>query len=363
MELFHRILKLAVDGGASDVHLKVGTPVIFRISRQLIAIECPLPTEEWMNMVVKSITPAHMQKRLEEDREVDFSYYEPGTGRFRTNLFQQRGSFALAMRFVKTNVPSFQELGLLETIKKIAESPRGIVLVAGSTGSGKSTTLAAMIEHINAHFKKHIVTMEDPIEYVFEDNQSVIEQREVGLDTKSFQHALKHVLRQDPDIIMIGEMRDATSFVAAMSAADTGHLVLSTLHTTNAAQSINRILDFFKADEREQIRRQLSGTMQAVVCQRMVNTVTGGMTPALEILINTGTVKKLIEENRLDKLPAAIETGTEDGMMNFNQSLFQLVKDGKVSEKEALAKATNAQALEMNFKGIFLDEGRRILGG
>lgn len=161
---------------------------------------------------------------------------------------------------------------------------------------------------------------------------------------------------------MIGEMRDAISFSASMSAADTGHLVLSTLHTTNAAQSIGRILDFFKADEREQVRRQLAGTLQAVICQRMVNTATGGVTPALEILINTGTVKKLLEENRLDKLPGAIETGNEDGMLSFNQALFQLVKDRKVTEKEALAKATNPQALEMNFKGIFLDEGRRILG-
>jgi twitching motility protein PilT len=362
MELFHRILKLAVESGASDAHIKIGTPIIFRINRQLVAIEAPSPNEEWMNMVVKNITPVHLRKRLEEEREIDFSYLEPGTGRFRTNLFQQRGQFCLAMRYVKTNVPSFEELGLLETVKKIAESPRGIVLLAGSTGCGKSTTLAAMIEHINANFKKHIVTMEDPIEYVFEDNQSVIEQREVGLDTMSFEHALKHVLRQDPDVIMIGEMRDSTSFTAAMSAADTGHLVLSTLHTTNAAQSISRILDFFKAEEREQIRRQLAGTLQAVVCQRMVNTISGGVTPALEIMVNTGTVKKLIEENRLDKLPAAIETGVEDGMQNFNSALFQLVKDRKVSEREALAKATNAQALEMNFKGIFLDEGRRILG-
>jgi len=362
MELFHRILKLAVDGGASDVHAKVGTPIIFRINRQLIAIEAPVPSEEWMNMVVKSITPPHLHQRLEQDREVDFSYFEAGTGRFRTNVFQQRGSFALAMRHVKTNVPSFHDLGLLETIKKIAEAPRGIILLAGTTGSGKSTTLAAMIEHVNANFKKHIVTMEDPIEYVFEDNQSVIEQREVGLDTVSFAHALKHVLRQDPDIIMVGEMRDDTSFMAAMSAADTGHLVLSTLHTTNAAQSVGRILDFFKAEEREQVRRQLSGTLYAVICQRMVGTVTGGMTPALEILLNSSTVRKLIEENRLDKLAAAIETGVDDGMQNFNQSLFQLVKEGKVSEKEALAKATNAQALEMNFKGIFLSEGKRILG-
>ena len=361
MEMFHRILKTAVEGGASDVHLKIGTPVIFRISRQLIAIECPIPTEDWMNNMVKQIIPTHLRQRLEEQREIDFSYYVPGIGRFRTNLFQQRGQWCLAMRYVKTNVPSFQELGLLEQIKKIAESPRGIVLLAGSTGCGKSTTLAAMIEHINGSVKRHIITLEDPIEYVFEDNQCVLEQREVGLDTLSFHHALKHVLRQDPDIIMIGEMRDAVSFTAAMSAADTGHLVLSTLHTTNASQSVNRILDFFKADEREQIRRQLAGTLQAVVCQRMVTTVAGGMTPALEILINTPIVRKLIEENRLDKLPLAIETGTEDGMLNFNQSLFNLVKDGKVSEKEALSKASNPQALEMNFKGIFLDEGRRIL--
>lgn len=362
MELFSKILKTAVDGHASDVHIKVGTPVVFRINRELIAIECPHPSEEWMNKVVQSITPAHLKKKLDEEREVDFSYFVPEVGRFRTNLFQQRGQWALAMRYVKTQVPSFEQLGLLPQIRQIAESPRGIVLVAGSTGSGKSTTLAAMLEHINGNYKKHIVTLEDPIEFVFEDNQSIIEQREVGLDTQSFHHALKHVLRQDPDIIMVGEMRDNISFAAAMSAADTGHLVLSTLHTTNASQSVTRILDFFEANEREQVRRQLAGTLQAVICQRMVPTIAGKMTPALEIMINTSTVKKLIEENRLDKLAAAIETGTDDGMLNFNQSLFQLVKSGIVSEKEALAKATNAQALEMNFKGIFLDEGRRILG-
>src|SRR5688572_25347527 len=361
-ELFNRILATAVEGGASDVHIKIGGPIIFRISRQLIAVDAPTPTREFMEKVVEHIVPRHAQKRLDEEREVDFSYLAPGVGRFRTNIFQQRGDYCLAMRFVKTAVPSFEELGLLPILKEIADSPRGIVLLAGSTGSGKSTTLAAMIEHINAHSKKHIITMEDPIEYVFEDNQSVIEQREVGLDTVSFTHALKHVLRQDPDVIMVGEMRDATSFAAAISAADTGHLVLSTLHTTNSAQGVIRILDFFKADDREQVRRQLSGTLQAIICQRMVTTVTGAMTPAQEVLINSGTVKKLIEENRLDKLPAAIETGVEDGMQNFNQALFALVKAGKVTEKDALAKATNPQALEMNFKGIFLDEGRRILG-
>jgi len=362
MELFNKILKTAVEGGASDIHIKVGTPVIFRINRELISIDCPIPTVQWLNEVVEKMTPVHMKKKLEDDREVDFSYNLPDVGRFRTNIFQQRGTWALAMRYVKNRVATFEELGLLESIKGLAESPRGIVLVAGSTGSGKSTTLAAMIEHLNNNFKKHIVTLEDPIEFVFEDNQSVIEQREIGLDTSSFYGALKHVLRQDPDIIMLGEMRDAVTFTAAMSAADTGHLVFSTLHTTTAAQSITRILDFFKADEREQIRRQLAGTLRGVICQRMVPTVDGKMTPALEIMTNSPVVRKMIEENRIDKLSAAVETGADDGMITFNQCLFNLVKAGKVTEKEALAKASNPQALEMNFKGIFLNEGGRIVG-
>lgn len=361
MELFHRILQTAVDGGASDVHLKAGGPVIFRINRQLVAIEAPTPTIEWVDKIVDVMVPKHARARLDADREVDFSYAVPGVGRFRTNVFQQKGEWCLAMRYVKVKVPSFEELGLLPILRTLAESPRGIVLISGSTGCGKSTTLAAMIEHINANFKKHMVTLEDPIEYVFEDNQCVIEQREIGLDSLSFEMGLKHILRQDPDIIMIGEMRDATSFMAAINAADTGHLVLSTLHTTNASQSIGRILDFFKPDERDQIRRQLAATMRAVVCQRMVNKVGGGMTPSLEIMINTPTVRKLIEESRLEKLSAAIEVGVDDGMQTFNQALFNLVKQGKVTEKEALAKATNPQALEMNFKGIFLDEARRIL--
>jgi twitching motility protein PilT len=362
MDTFRKILSTAVQGGASDVHLKIGCPIVFRINRRLVVVEGPMPTEEWMEMVVNSILPRHHKAHIEQLREVDFSYFMPGVGRFRTNCFHQRGQYCLAMRYVKTQVPSFEELGLLPQLRQIAESPRGIVLLAGSTGCGKSTTLAAMVEHINANSRKHIVTLEDPIEYVFEDNQSVIEQREVGLDTLTFEEGLKHVLRQDPDVIMIGEMRDSTSFTAAMAAADTGHLVLSTLHTTNASQAVSRILDFFKADERDQIRRQIAGTLQAVVCQRMVPTIAGGMTPAQEIMINSGTVRKLIEENRLERLAAAIETGSEEGMLNFNQSLFNLVKDGKVSQQDALAKATNSQALEMNFQGIFLTEGKRILG-
>src|SRR4051812_9605140 len=362
MEVFTRILKAAVEAGASDIHIKLGGPVVTRISRQLVAIEAPIPTVEWLDNVVQHIVPPHMKKHFEEAREADFSYLIPGIGRFRTNVFQQRGEIAISMRYVKAQVPDFEALGLPEVLKSIAESPRGVVLLAGTTGSGKSTSLAAMIEHINNNFRKHIVTMEDPIEYVFEDNQSVIEQREVGLDTESFYTGLRASLRQDPDVIMIGEMRDATTFAAAISAADTGHLVLSTVHTTNASQSVGRILDFFKADEREQVRRQLAGTLRAVVCQRMVPLMVGGMTPACEILLNTPIVRKLMEENRLDKLGVAIETGHDDGMQDFNKAVLQLFNEGKISKDEAMAKAGNAAALEMNLKGIFLSQGSRILG-
>ncbi len=362
MEVFTRILKAAVDAHASDLHIKVGGPIIFRISRQLIAIEAPVPTVEWMDNVIEHIVPPHMKAHFQQKREADFSYTIHGIGRFRTNVFQQRGEMALAMRYVKNQAPDFEQLGLPPVMKNIAESPRGIVLLAGTTGSGKSTSLAAMIEHINSNFRKHIVTLEDPIEYAFEDNQSIVEQREIGLDTESFYNGLRASLRQDPDVIMIGEMRDAVTFAAAISAADTGHLVLSTVHTTSASQSIGRILDFFKADEREQVRRQLAGTLRAVICQRMVPLIAGGMTPACEILLNTPVVRKMLEENRLDKLAAAIETGHDDGMQDFNKAVLELFNTGRITKEEALAKAGNAAALEMNLKGIFLSQGSRILG-
>ena len=362
MEIFTKILQAAVDAHASDLHIKVGHPVTFRINRQLITVDAPIPTDEWCENVLKHVVPRHLMPALEKERETDFSYHVHGIGRFRTNVFQQGGKWAMAMRHVKSQVPSFETLGLAPVCKEIAESPRGIVLLAGTTGSGKSTTLAAMIEHVNENFKRHIVTLEDPVEYTFEDNQSIIEQREVGLDTQSFQRGLKSVLRQDPDIIMVGEMRDGISIQAAISAADTGHLVLSTIHTTNAATSIGRILDFFPAEERDTVRRQLSTTMRAVICQRMVPTTDCKMTPAQEIMLNTPVIRKMIEENRLEKLAAAIETGRDDGMQSVNQGLYDLVKAGRVTKEAALDKATNAQALEMMFQGIFLSTGNRILG-
>ena len=362
MELFHKILNTAVEGGASDVHIKPNAPVVYRISSQLVETEMrQQPDEQWLNNIIDNIVPSQFKATLAEDREIDFSYNIPGIGRFRTNCFQHLGMWCLAMRYVVAEVPKIDNLGLPKIIKSIAEEPRGIVLVAGTTGCGKSTTLAGMIDHINSTQKRHIITIEDPVEYVFNDKNCIIEQREVGLDTPSYQHSLKHVMRQDPDVIMVGEMRDATSFRAAMSAADTGHLVMSTLHTIDAPQSISRVLDFFPSAERESVRKQMIGTLKAIIVQRMTVRKDGGVIPAIEIMINTPTVSKLINENRLEKLHAAIETGTDDGMQNFNQSLFQLVKDDIITKEEALEKATNAQALEMNFKGIFLSEGSRIL--
>src|SRR2546426_7350886 len=294
METFHKILRAAVEAHASDIHLKVAHPVTFRINRQLLTIEAPHPTDEWLETVLSHVVPKHLQQGLEKERETDFSYYIHGIGRFRTNVFQHGGKWAMAMRHVKSQVPHFDQLGLAPVCRELAESPRGIILLAGTTGSGKSTTLAAMIEHVNENLKRHIVTLEDPIEYVFEDNQSIIEQREIGLDTQTFHTGLKSVLRQDPDVIMVGEMRDSLSMQAAITAADTGHLVLSTLHTTNSATSVGRILDFFTPEERDTMRRQLSTTLRAVICQRMIPTLDGKMSPAQEIMINTPMVRKMI---------------------------------------------------------------------
>lgn len=357
------ILDSVVKADGSDVHFKPNAPVRARIHGSLRALDFPWAGPQWLKDVIRRIVPPQSWDRFQQSGQVDFCYHAPEIGRFRTNVYHQRGEEAIAMRYVKSQAPRLDQLGLPPILKEIALSERGIILIAGTTGSGKSTTMAAMIEHINEMQAKNIITLEDPIEFMFEDNQCDIKQREVGLDVPSFAEGLRGVLRQDPDIILIGEMRDATSFSAALSAADTGHLVFSTLHVTNAAQAIGRVLDFFNPNDREHVRQQLANTLRAVICQRMVRKIDGGATPALEILLNTVTVRKMIEQNRLEGLPAAIETGNDDGMQNFNQALLKLVNEKLVSEEEALAKASNQAALEMNLKGIFLSQSTRILGG
>jgi twitching motility protein PilT len=361
MEILNRILEGAVAAGASDVHLKPDAPVIFRIRGELVPVEAPLPTAEWLAEVLKQIVPEHLRERLAREREVDFAYTSTGLGRFRTNIFQQRGGHVVAMRLVKGLVRTFEELRLPPIVRRIAEAPHGIVLVTGATGSGKSTTLAAMIEHINLTARKHIITLEDPIEYLFEDKQSVIEQREVGLDTASFGTGLKNVLRQDPDVIVIGEMRDSASVAAAITAANIGHLVISTLHTVDAAKSVQRILEFFPGTDREPARQQLANTLHSVICQRLVHTPAGEVIPALEVMLNNASVMKLIHGGQLEKLTAAIELGAGDGMQTFDQSLYDLAGDGTISQEEAMANSPTPEALKMRFQGVVLNETRRIL--
>jgi twitching motility protein PilT len=361
MQVFARILQGAVSAGASDIHLKVNSPVIFRIAGDLVPVEAPLPTPEWFAGILAKVVPEHLRAQFERDREIDFAYDHPGVGRFRVNVFQQRTNYTMALRAVKAQVRTFEDLHLPPVIRKISEAHHGIVLITGATGSGKSTTLAAMIEHINVSSRKHIITLEDPIEYLFEDKQSIIEQREIGIDTASFQTGLKNVLRQDPDIIVIGEMRDSASVTAAISAANIGHLVVATLHTTDAAKSIQRILEFFPGPERESARQQLASTLCATVCQRLVTTPSATVLPAVEVLINTASVAKLIHAGNLEKLTAAIELGAGDGMQTFDQVLYDLARSGAITQEEALANSPTPEALKMRFQGVILTESRRIL--
>jgi len=351
-----------VTRAASDLHLKVGSHPYFRIDSMLTPTEYGIVTDEDTQRIADELMTDQQQRRFGAEREVDFAYEYPGVGRFRTNIFKQRGFVGIVMRMVKMEVPGFEELGLPPQLEQIALSERGIILVTGTTSCGKSTTLAAMIDWINQKRRKHILTVEDPIEYLHRDKAAMINQREVMIDTESFHRALKHVMRQDPDVIVIGEMRDAESFMAALAASDTGHLVFSTLHTTNASQAVGRILDFFEEHEREQVRLQLSTNMHAVICQRLVPKASGtGVVPAVEIMVGTLTVQKMIYENRLDKLPAAIETGTDEGMQTFNQSLLKLFNAKLITREAALEYSSNPEALKMNMQGIFLDEARRIL--
>jgi pilus retraction protein PilT len=359
----HDILELGVNSRASDFHIKEGSPVTIRIDSRLVGTDM-MATKDFIDKVTGlMLSTDELKRKFAETGDADLSFVEDNVGRFRVNIHRQRGVIALSLRYVKNNILSIEDLGVPQSVKRIAESERGIVIVSGTTGSGKSTTLASMIEYINRNFRKHVITIEDPIEYEFHDAESIIEQREVGLDVVDFASALKHVLRQDPDVIMVGEMRDKESFDAALQASDTGHLVLTTLHATNATQAISRILDFYERSEQDTIRSALAINIRSIMCQRLIRRAFGGgVVPAIEIMLNTPIVKKLIEENRVEKLPAAVETGREDGMQSFNQSLLGLVNEGLITEEDALKMASNPESLKMNLKGIFLNSSAEIIG-
>jgi len=361
MSVIKELLHKAVEMDASDVHLKAGGDPYFRINGVLTPSGFDTLTAADLAVIVENILPAHLRERFAREHEADFSHVEDGVGRFRVNVFVTQGTTAVAMRYVKTHIPTFEELHLPVGLKKLAAVQRGIILSTGTTGCGKSTTMAAIIGEINNRFRRRIITIEDPVEYVFEDRLSIITQREVGLDTPSFESALKHVLRQDPDCIFIGEIRDQTSIRTALLAAETGHLVMTTLHASTSDGAIPRILDVFPAPEQPHIRMAIATNLHAVICQRLIPAVSGGVVPAVEIMFNTPTVRKLIEKNQLELLAAAIETGHDDGMQNFNQAIYELIANGMIKVEDGMAASTNPEALKMNLQGIFLDEGRRIL--
>jgi twitching motility protein PilT len=350
------ILKHAVDMLASDVHLKIGLPPVVRRFGALI----PLRDQEKLTNddiygIAYSIMNQYQQAKFETTNEIDFAYSLSQVARFRVNCFKQRGSYGMVFRIVPTEPPELDELNLPEVLKRISLERKGLVLVTGTTGSGKSTTLAAMVNHINANRNCHVITIEDPIEFLHRDRKSIINQREVGSDTNSFALALRAALRQDPYVILVGEMRDRETIDIALTAAETGHLVFSTLHTLDAKETIMRIVSQYPPHQHLQIRLQLAGVLKAAISQRLLPKIDGqGVVPAAEILVSTARVREcIIEENRTSEIADAIADGTVTyGMQTFDQSLMSLVKDGKVSYHEALRNATNPNDFALRMKGI-----------
>lgn len=349
------ILQMGVMGEASDWHIIEGRNVSLRVGGTLAEVDF-LVTRTFMEELMTDIMSKEKILEFRDNRDADFSFEEPNVGRFRANMHQERGRLALTLRHVKDQIPPRDELGLPAIIHDLTHTPRGIIFVTGITGSGKSTTLACMVEHMNATQQRHIITVEDPIEYSFDDRNCVIEQREIGIDTVSFPSALRHVLRQDPDVIVIGEMRDRVTFETALTAAETGHLVLTTLHTMDASQSIIRILDMYAENEREVVRKSLAGHLKAIICQRLLPCAgSDKRVPACEVMINTPIISKLISENRIDKLSSAINASADDGMLSFDRSIYELIQAKQVSKEDGMDYATNPEALQMNLRGIFLN--------
>jgi len=351
--------------GASDLHLKVGSPPLFRVASRIHPLEAEVLDNDTIRALVFPILTEEQRGRLEREFDIDFAYSMSGVGRFRINVFKQRGSFSLAARRVQTRIPTFEELNLEEeAMRKIASQRQGLVIVAGPTGTGKSTTLAAIIDHINSTRRCHIVTIEDPIEYLHTDKKAFINQREVGIDVLSFERALKTVVRQDPDVILIGEMRDGETVETALMAAETGHLVFGTLHASSAAQTIERIIDLFSPEREQQIRALLRFNLFAVVCQMLLPSAKEGvrLVPAQEILFVNATAKKLILEGQDRKLVELMGASGEEGMQTFNQALAKLARRGLVSEAVAVAHSPNPEQLRMLIKGIRLSDERRIIG-
>lgn len=347
-------LKLMMERGASDLFLTTGAPIYIKIEGRLQ----PLEGTRLAPGVVKSVAYSMMAHGdvpgFERELELNMAYVEPDVGRFRVNVFKQRGEVAMVIRAIRGVIPSIEELQLPQVLKDVIMAPRGLVLIVGSTGSGKSTTLASMIDHRNANTPGHILTIEDPIEYLHRHKQSIVNQREVGLDTHTFNNALKNAMREAPDVILIGEIRDADTMEAAIAFAETGHICLATLHSNNADQTIERILNFFPEGAHRNVLMNLALNLRAVVSQRLVLDKQGMRMPATEVLINTPLIRDLLRRGQVHEIKPAMEASLEEGMESFDQCLFRLYKDGRIELEEALRAADSREGLALKFR---LSEG------
>lgn len=340
-----------VDRGASDLHLTVSSPPQLRIDERLVATEFDVLTPQSCQELVYSLLSETQKRRFEKELEFDISFGLEDVGRFRMNFFKQRGWVGAAIRLIPFQIPAFEELGLPKVAAKLSSLPKGLVLVTGPTGCGKSTTLASIIERINAQRPCHIITVEDPIEYVHQNKKSIVNQREVGSDTHSFANALKYILREDPDVILVGEMRDLETVEMTLLAAETGHLVFATLHTSDAVQTANRIIDMFPAHQQNQVRTQLSFVIQAVLSQQLIPKREGkGRVLAAEVMIASPAIRALIREEKAHQIYSVIQTGSSLGMQTMNQAFFELYQRRIISYEQALARTTDLDDLERIFK-------------
>jgi len=349
---FRQILELVVEKGATDLHVKVPSPPVLRIDSALVPQEeCPPFTAKDIEGIFEEITTEEQREVFNKEQELDFAYSVSGLGRFRVNVLQQRGTVSLAFRRVPSSVPSIDELGLPQICKTLILKPRGLILVTGSAGSGKSTTLAAMIDYLNENETRSVITIEDPIEYLFQDKKCLIRQRDLRDDTKSFATALTHALRHDPDVIVIGEMRDLETISTAITAAETGHLVLATLHTVDAAQSIDRIIDVFPPAQQRQMRLQLAQVIEAVLSQTLLPRIGGGRVAAFEVMLANNVIRRLIREEGIHEISASLEMGKLEGMHTLDQALADLVHSGIVSREEAMSKTSSPVKLAKLIRG------------
>ena len=355
------LLRAVAQEGGSDLHLRAGSPPLIRTDGALRPLQSDRLSAEAISELVESIVPPERMERLKQHMEADFAYSVPGVGRFRANAYHQRGSISIVLRRVRVGSPSYDELGLPPVVGELADSPRGLVLVTGPTGSGKTTTLGAMIDQINATKPLHILTIEDPIEILHSPKLASVSQRELGLDTETYLEAMRSAMRQDPDVILIGEMRDHETVSAALAAAETGHLVLSTLHTTDAVETVNRVVDFFPSSFQNQIRVSLASVLRGVICQRLVARKDGGRIPVVEVLVNNGRIADRIRDaGSTQEIAELIAESRYYGMQTFDQSLLSLVRAGLVELDEARAVATNPHDFGLMLEQIELQN--RSLG-